>query len=76
MLDKIAGSSGVPKEILVAVWGLESDYGADSGSFNLFAALATDVKLSIHAHPTLSETVMESAEAFFGQATHIYAPKR
>jgi membrane-bound lytic murein transglycosylase B len=41
VLDKIAGSSGVPKEILVAVWGLESDYGADSGSFNLFAALAT-----------------------------------
>ena len=34
-------SSGVPKEILVAVWGMESDYGADSGSFNLFAALAT-----------------------------------
>lgn len=40
------------------------------------AALATDVKLSIHPHPTLSETVMESAEAFFGQATHIYRPKR
>jgi len=40
------------------------------------AALATDIKLSIHAHPTLSETVMESAEAYFGQATHIYAPRR
>jgi membrane-bound lytic murein transglycosylase B len=41
VLDKIAAQSGVPKEILVAVWGLESDYGADSGSFNLFAALGT-----------------------------------
>lgn len=40
------------------------------------AALATDVKLSIHAHPTLSETVMESAEVFFGQSTHVYRPKR
>jgi dihydrolipoamide dehydrogenase len=40
------------------------------------AALATDVKLSIHPHPTLSETVMESAEMFFGQATHIYRPKK
>jgi dihydrolipoamide dehydrogenase len=40
------------------------------------AANLTDVKLSIHPHPTLSETVMESAEAFFGQATHIYRPKR
>jgi membrane-bound lytic murein transglycosylase B len=41
VLDKIAAQSGVPKEILVAIWGLESDYGGDSGSFNLFAALAT-----------------------------------
>lgn len=40
------------------------------------AALAKDVSLTIHAHPTLSETVMESAEVFFGQATHLYRPKR
>jgi dihydrolipoamide dehydrogenase len=40
------------------------------------AALASDVKLSIHPHPTLSETLMESAEMFFGQATHVYRPKR
>jgi len=39
-------------------------------------ATASDVKLTIHAHPTLSETVMESAEMFFGQATHVYKPKR
>jgi dihydrolipoamide dehydrogenase len=31
------------------------------------AALASDVRLSIHPHPTLSETVMEAAEVFFGQ---------
>ena len=41
VLAKIEASSGVPKEILVAIWGMESDFGADSGSFNLFAALAT-----------------------------------
>lgn len=40
------------------------------------ASLASDVKLSIHPHPTLSETVMESAEVFYGQATHVYRPKR
>jgi dihydrolipoamide dehydrogenase len=39
-------------------------------------ANATDLKMSIHPHPTLSETVMESAETFFGHATHIYRPKR
>lgn len=41
VLAKIEAASGVPKEILVAVWGLETDYGRDTGSFNLFAALAT-----------------------------------
>ncbi len=39
-------------------------------------ANATDLKLTIHPHPTLSETVMEAAEVFFGQSTHMYKPKR
>lgn len=39
-------------------------------------ANATDLKLTIHPHPTLSETIMESAEMFFGQSTHIYRPKK
>jgi dihydrolipoamide dehydrogenase len=39
-------------------------------------ALATDIKLSIHPHPTLSETVMEAAEVFFGHSTHVYRPKK
>jgi dihydrolipoamide dehydrogenase len=37
---------------------------------------ASDLKLTIHPHPTLSETVMETAEVLFGQATHIYRPKK
>ncbi len=40
------------------------------------AAVARDLADTIHAHPTLSETVMESAEAFFGLATHLYRPKK
>ena len=39
-------------------------------------ANATDLKLSIHPHPTLTETMMESAEVFFGHATHVFRPKR
>ena len=39
-------------------------------------ATARDVAMSIHPHPTLSETVMESAEVFFGHATHVYRPRR
>jgi dihydrolipoamide dehydrogenase len=40
------------------------------------AALATDLKLTIHAHPTLSETLMEAAEVFFGHSTHVHRPRR
>jgi dihydrolipoamide dehydrogenase len=40
------------------------------------AAVATDLAMTIHAHPTLSETMMESSEAFFGHATHIFRPKK
>ncbi|MBI3601958.1 MAG: dihydrolipoyl dehydrogenase [Candidatus Omnitrophica bacterium] len=39
-------------------------------------SVARDLKLSIHPHPTLSETIMETAEMFFGTSTHIYKPKR
>lgn len=39
-------------------------------------SVANDLKLSIHPHPTLSETIMETAESFFGHSTHIYKPKR
>ena len=39
-------------------------------------ATAADVKLTIHPHPTLSETIMEAAEVFYGQSTHVYRPKK
>jgi dihydrolipoamide dehydrogenase len=40
------------------------------------AALAGDLELTIHPHPTLSETVMNAAEVFFGTSTDVYRPKR
>src|SRR5215813_4971846 len=39
-------------------------------------ANATDLKLFFFTDPTITETMMESAEVFFGQATHVYRPKR
>ena len=39
-------------------------------------ATAKDLALTIHPHPTLSETVMEAAEMLEGTCTHIYRPKR
>jgi membrane-bound lytic murein transglycosylase B len=40
-LDRIEAASGVPKAILVAIWGMETDYGAVTGGYPLFGALAT-----------------------------------
>jgi dihydrolipoamide dehydrogenase len=39
-------------------------------------ANATDLGLSIHPHPTLSETIMEAAEGLHGTATSYYQLKR
>ena len=39
-------------------------------------ATPSDLHLCVHPHPTLSETVLESAEVFLGQSTHVYRPKR
>ena len=35
-------------------------------------ATAKDLALTIHPHPTLSETIMESAEAYYGHCTHVF----
>jgi dihydrolipoamide dehydrogenase len=37
---------------------------------------AADIALSIHPHPTLSETVGLAAEAFEGTITDLYLPRR
>ena len=51
---------------LIAEVGLAVEMGAD----------AADVSLTIHPHPTLSETVAFAAEAFEGTLTDLYLPKK
>lgn len=41
LLDAVEARYGVPKAVLVAFWGLETNYGATQGSFNIPASLAT-----------------------------------
>ena len=61
-----AGIVGTNAGELVAEVGLAIEMGAD----------AADVGLTVHAHPTLSETVAFAAEAFEGTLTDLYIPKR
>jgi len=39
-------------------------------------AVARDLELTVHPHPTLSETIMEAAEVYYGHATHIHKRKK
>lgn len=41
LLNSIEAKYGVPKEILVAIWGMETGFGANSGNMNIFRSLAT-----------------------------------
>ncbi|MEM7316138.1 MAG: dihydrolipoyl dehydrogenase, partial [Planctomycetota bacterium] len=57
--------------------------GPGAGELIAEAALAIemgcevrDVTETIHAHPTLSETLMNAGEVFFGTATEIYKPRK
>ncbi len=51
---------------LIAEVGLAIEMGAD----------ASDIGLTIHPHPTLSETVAFSAEAYDGTITDLYIPAK
>ncbi|KPJ76260.1 MAG: dihydrolipoamide dehydrogenase [Deltaproteobacteria bacterium SG8_13] len=78
-------TEGVTKMILdpetgrvlgVGICGRDSEGLISEGVLAVeMGALAQDLALSIHPHPTLSETEMEAAEIFTGTATHIL-PKR
>ena len=39
-------------------------------------ATAKDLALTVHPHPTLSETLMEAAEMFYGHATHTFVRRK
>ncbi|QOC22365.1 dihydrolipoyl dehydrogenase [Wenzhouxiangella sp. AB-CW3] len=61
-----AGVVGLHAGDLIAELGLAIEMGCD----------AEDIGLTIHPHPTLSESVMMAAEAYEGTITDLYMPKR
>jgi dihydrolipoamide dehydrogenase len=65
--DRLLGAefAGKGAESLVAEATLAIEMGA----------VAKDLELTIHPHPTLSETIMEAAEMYYGQATHTFKKK-
>ncbi|KAB0676106.1 lytic murein transglycosylase [Aureimonas leprariae] len=41
LFDRIEQRYGVQKEVLAAIWGMETGFGANSGNMNVFRSLAT-----------------------------------
>jgi dihydrolipoamide dehydrogenase len=61
-----AGIVGPNAGDLIAEVALAIEMGCD----------AEDISLTVHPHPTLSETVAMAAEAFDGTLTDLYIPKK
>src|SRR5208282_165272 len=41
ILERIEDRFGVPESVLVAIWGLETDFGVNQGKFSTIRSLAT-----------------------------------
>ena len=64
--DEVAGIVGPNAGDLIAEAAHAIEMGSD----------AADIGLTIHPHPTLSETIAFAAEAFEGTITDLYMPKK
>jgi dihydrolipoamide dehydrogenase len=75
-LTKILTEPGTGRMLGVGIVGTGAGELIAQGTLAIeMGATADDVQLTIHPHPTLSETVMETAEMIFGQGTHFYKPR-
>ena len=76
-LTKIIVEPATGRIIGVGITGRDTEGLISEGVLAIeMGALAEDMALSIHPHPTLSETEAEAAEIFLGSATHILSRPR
>jgi len=70
-LTKIVAEPGARRVLGVGIAGPGAGELIAEGVLAVeMGAVVEDLALTIHPHPTLSETLMEAAEAFAGQSTH------
>ncbi len=75
-LTKIIADAETQRVLGVGIAGRETEGLIAEGVLAIeMGALAEDIALSMHPHPTLSETEGEAAEMFLGSATHILSKK-
>jgi len=76
-LTKLVLDKGTGRILGVGIAGAGAGELIAEGTLAIeMGATADDLRMTIHPHPTLSETLMESADVFFGQSTSVFKPKR
>jgi dihydrolipoamide dehydrogenase len=75
-MTKILADPETRRIIGVGIVGRNTEGMISEGTLAMeMGALAEDMALTIHPHPTLSETEGEAAEIFLGSATHMLSRK-
>jgi dihydrolipoamide dehydrogenase len=76
-LTKFVFDADTERVLGVGIVGRDAEDMIAEGALAVeMGALAQDLALTIHPHPTLSETESEAAEAFLGLATHIFSKSK
>jgi dihydrolipoamide dehydrogenase len=74
-LTKLVAAAEGGRLLGVGITGVQAGEMISEGVLAVeMGASAEDLSLSIHPHPTLSETLMEAAELLFGTSTHLSRP--
>jgi membrane-bound lytic murein transglycosylase B len=78
LLNQVANTYGVPAPVIVALWGIESDYGRRTGGFSVISALATlayDGRRSAYFRRELLDalTILDDGHISPGQMTGSWA---
>lgn len=76
-MTKLIIEPGTERILGVAIVGVGAGDMIAEGTLAIeMGAVVKDIELTIHPHPTLSETMMFAAELFYGHATDMYRPKK
>ena len=76
-MTKIIADPETEQVLGVGIVGSGADELIAEGTLAIeMGAVASDIQDTIHPHPTLGETIMESAEIIFSTSTHLYRPRK
>ena len=74
---QVVADAGTKQLLGVQIMGPHAtDLISEAAALVQVEATLEELAETIHPHPTPAETLMEAAEVFFGQSTHVYRPRR